>query len=819
MPTPFEIGFEANGEQSVKRAWETVAKGCEDAIRSLAKLTPESNKAEAAQRSLGQTSEKWVKALQTPFDAHLKRLSELQALRQNNTLTEAKYAEGIALSVKMMKEEEAAADKLGQAAKRVLSDQVTAQEVFNARLGELNVLRDNNLLTEQQYATAVAKARAELEAQDGTLKRIKADTDAAAASQAELNNLGSRIRSSLATPTSEYKKALDEANRALNAGEISEAEYAMAVDLARKNLDAQDQSLQANLRDAARIKSQAVPPQEQYATAIRKADELLKKNLITKKEYNAELIKQNELLKKAEAGESSFFETALSNTGAVLATVTGVGTVIAGVAAVAAQLRAEYDNLVNRQKSAADRQIDTAAAQHAAIAALGDDQDLNADQLTQEVLKISLDKQISPKVAFDAAAGGLSARAKLSSKEALDALSVAAEANPYSGVSETTQSLLDLKNRFGGDQVNKTTMPQLMGVLLGGQQASRVKDSTAFATQSIPAITQLGAFKDSLQSSTALVAAMSSSMNDAMGSTSGTAAVKLAKQLEIALPKLPDTMSRIKFVQSEEGNSLRKKFFSPGPGKMDIEAGAYKAVQELLSPGENSTKGNLEAALKAVPTTDTSESVFRKITQNQKSQAIQRVASVDRQYKVEEEAAQLSDAGGAAAGVNREGLLKFLKAMRASDVEQKYALAEFEIGTGLGERDPLEYAVKKLREKASAAAADKYEINYDESGQSGASGYRSATAQERLDAQQYSSAADRLSRLQNARGVRPDDPVAAQPVPLAAEAADRVVAALEKNTAATVENTNRPPVAKGPKPINKPTKPPASAALAAAGGR
>lgn len=804
-----DIVYNMDGQSTgVVRAWQAVNTSIEEMLRTVGDITPASVKAEAAQKSLGATAERWLKQMRTPLDDHLKRMQELQQLLQAGNITQHEYSKGIALSVAEMKRAEEASDTYGAAAKAVLAELVTPQERHNARLTQLNELRGLNKLTEDQYAAAVARANEQLAKEDTTLQSLLAD--------------GAKLRASLVTPQDEYAAALKRSNQLLAAGEISEAEYAAAVDLAKKNLDAQDQSLQAALRDAAKIKTLAVTPQEAYAKAIKNADDLLKKNLITKKEYNAELAHQEQLLKKAEAGESSFFATALGSSGQVLATITGVGTVIGGLALVVAQLKAEYDNLVQRQKTAADRQIDTAAAQHQAIAALGDDPTMNADQLTKHALDTSLSTGVIPKTIFDAQANAISAKAALSAQEALDAVSVAADANPYTGIAETAGSLLDLKNRFGGgDPLKNITMAQLMGVSIGGQQASRVKDPTAYATNAIPAITQLGAFKDTLQNSTALVAAFSTSMNDLTGASSGTAAIKLAKQLEIALPKLGTTMERIQYVQSPQGDALRKKFFSPGPGKMDIESGAYKSVQELLSPGDNKTKANLDAALKSVPSLDNAEAVYRKVSANQKAQEIQKVARLDRQYKVEAEAAQLADAAGAAASVNREGLIKFLTAMKASDIEQKFALAEFEFGTSLGEQDPLGFAIEKLKSKARIAAGDKTEfrnVGRDVMGFSGEAVLRPATAEEQEKSRQYSGAASRLERLQNARngGAAP----AVAEVPPVVKALDKVAQALEKNTKVTEQNTVKPPVVvKNQKPISQPTKTPKSAALAAPGGR
>ena len=807
-----DLTFGGDGSP-VKRAWEMSAEGCAEFINEVKKIVGASNAADNAQKQLGSTADRWLKQMETPLDSHLRRIGELQTLLQAGKIRQDQYTLGIQMSGKEMRAAEAAADTLGQTAKRILADQQSPQEQFNAKLEQYTELRKANKLTEDQFALAVSRARAAMEAQDAGLQSLKRDAE--------------KLRSSLVTPQNEYAAALQRANQLLQAEEISEAEYAAAVDKAKEALNAKDQALQKMLSHAKRIREDAVTPEEAHAKAIRLAKQALDQKLISQKEFDNELTKQNELLDKAQSKNKSFFDSALGKSGEVLATVTGIGTVIGGLAAVVGQLRAEYENLLERQKSAADRQLDTAAAQHGAIAALGNDATVSADQLTDRALQTSLATGVLPKTIFDAQQNALSSKAALAAEEALQAVEVAAEANPYSGISEISGSLLDLKNRFGGEggklstTLKDLTMPQLMGVSLGGQQASRVKDPTAYATNSIPAITQLGAYKNDLQQSTALVAAMSTSMNDLSGATSGTAMLKLAAQLRIALPNIEGTMNQIEFLQSEAGAKLRKKLLTKGPGGLDTESGAKMAVEELLSPGENQTKNNLKAAMASVPTVDNSEQLYRDISARQKSQAIQKLAAVDRQLKVETEVTALRDASGAMSSVNREGLANYLKQMKASSIEQQMVMAQYDAATQLGNVDPLDFTIKALRDRANNySVGTEYVGNYDESGR-GESSFTQSDEDKRK-ASEYMATADRLTRLQRARrGVpveeQPQPLPAAQPKPAVSETVAKdgisdLTAALKENTAATVANSKKPPFVLKRSATN-PTKTPVSAAL------
>lgn len=685
-----KVTYEMDGESTpIVRAWQNVNDAIQYMIRTTSNIAPATNKADQAQKSLGATATRWLNQIESPFQQHLRRLGELQDLRNANLISEKQYADGIALSVNQMKQAEAAQDTLGQAAKRVLAEQVTAQDVFNAKLEELNLLRKENRLTEEQYATAVQKAQHALDAQDVEL-------------QALLND-AAKIRQSMIKPQDEYAAALRRANQLLQAGEISEAEYAHAVDQAKEALDRQDESLQRSLRDAAKIKQAAVTPQQQYAEAIKNADTLLKKKLITQKEYDAELRRQNELLQQAQREQEGLSDSSTNGINQMLNALGGVGTEVAGLAGAAMLLKTEYQELRDAQKTAAERQLDTAASQRQAIFALGDDPTMSPQQMQEQAEMIAVKNGVQVKQVLDGVANALSSKAALTAADALSAIDTATEALPFEGATETAGSLLDMKNVFGG------THRELMGLSLGTQQASRVKDSASFMKNAVPSIVNVGRYGDSAVQASTLVAALSTAMTDLEGRSSGTAAEQLAKQLEVALPEaktgLKTTTDRIKYLQSEEGAKDRVKLIGDGKGKkgsLHVESGAYKAVQELLSAGENSTKANYEAAAAAVPKMDQAEAYYQKALDRVNSQALQIQSAIDRQNKVAKDLAALNDTEGGRAAIARQGLDDALKQSGDSWASRFVTARQMDYAEFTGSEDPQQFAARKMRERAQA---------------------------------------------------------------------------------------------------------------------
>lgn len=441
-------------------------------------------------------------------------------------------------------------------------------------------------------------------------------------------------------------------------------------------------------------------PQQKHNLRIQELNSLLKAGKLNQDQYNQSVARSTAEMNKQKAAQGNLFQSALGGAGQMLATLTGIGSVIALVSAAAAQLRAEYQNLVTVQKTAGDRQTDTATAQRAAIFALGDDPDMSPDDLAKAAEAAALKYGKTVGEVYKVYGNTLSARNKLSSREAISSGNLALEATPAEGAMEIGGSLLDMKNRFGG------TDEQQMGLSLAGQQASRVKDAAAYAQNIVPTIVQLGAYGDTAQQATALPNALTAAMDDLMGRQAATAAEKLAQQLEAHFPEsqtgLKTTTERLAHVQNDP--KARKKFWK----NASFESGSFKAMQEITSPGDNPTKQAYASAMSVIPEMGDADKYYQKMMGRVNAQPLQQIANVKRRYQAEEDVNYIKNIKGGLGGINREGLDKFLQSAGYSDAARKVATAGYELNSGFGTDGGSTAVVKKLNREADKLSADVY---------------------------------------------------------------------------------------------------------------
>lgn len=119
MPTPVEVGFEANGQQSVTRAWDVIKKGIEDNIRALAKIAPEAKAAEQAEKDLGKAAERWLQAVQTPQQRYNQKLTELQSLLKAGKLSQEQYNRAVSQTSAELRSATAEQHKFGIGGKAI----------------------------------------------------------------------------------------------------------------------------------------------------------------------------------------------------------------------------------------------------------------------------------------------------------------------------------------------------------------------------------------------------------------------------------------------------------------------------------------------------------------------------------------------------------------------------------------------------------------------------------------------------------------------------------------------------------------------------
>ncbi len=641
----------------------------------------------------------------TPLERFKAEVKNLAELFQAGAIDQDTYSRGVqrqndllAKAEQAMVKVDAAQQALQASGQQVFQQTRTPAEQYATTMARLNELLQKGAIDTDTFARAQLQAKTALDASDESLKRATADNQ-------RLEQAARRVFDSTRTPLEKYNAEMDHLDELLQKGKIDQDSYNRAAAQAVSILKSTDEGLKKVAADNQQLQQSGKAvwestrtPLEKYNAEVAKLDNLLKKQVISDETHRRAVEKQKQAYEQSEQAGKSFFGGISSGTLQALTAFTGIGSVIGGIAAICAVVRAEYDNLLQRQKTAADKQIDTAGAQRLAIMNLGTDKTYSADKLSQEIGGMSGLTGVSQKDLYAATASSLSARGNLSVKDSLDAVQTAATLIPDDpgGLSTLAGSLLDLQKKSGGSS------KQNAGMMIGGMQASRVVNMQSYAKNVIPAVFQLQDFGDTQQESMALMATLTQSMGDVEGSTAGTASIQLAKQLQQALPKMKSTTERIRYLQSEQGAGLRKKLLGSGKtaGTLVGEAKAYTTYQGLLSGNADSTQRQLyETSFGAVPTADQGEAIFNNTLSSVNSQGIQQTAKVSRALGTAAERASMRDLQGGMSGATREGLQKLLQAQGVSKTAQNFIGTQFDAATQLGGQNPLEFAAKEAERR------------------------------------------------------------------------------------------------------------------------
>jgi hypothetical protein len=311
-----DLSFGGDGSP-LKKAWQLGAEGCAEFITEVKKIVGASNAADAAQKQLGDTANRWLKQMETPLDSHLRRMGELQTVLQAGRISQNDYAKGIALSVAQMREAEAAADTLGQTAKRVLAEQQSPQDQFNAKLAQFTELKTANKLTEEQFAKAVDRATAAMQGQDVELQSL-------------LRHAAS-IRAAMVTPQEQYADRIARAKNALSAELITETLFAAECQAATEALDAQNEELQKLIALGARIKAALVTPLQDYNNKLKEYKQALDAGTISQREHSRIVSKLKSDYEAAHGASSKFGRDSKSGADASTTSLRGMVSTVAAL--------------------------------------------------------------------------------------------------------------------------------------------------------------------------------------------------------------------------------------------------------------------------------------------------------------------------------------------------------------------------------------------------------------------------------------------------------------------------------------------------------
>lgn len=638
-------------------------------------------------------------------------------------------------------------------AKAVLEGLLTPQQRYQQSLEKLASLHSRGLITVEQYLAAMNKEKTALDASDPALQR-------AIERKRQLEAAGRQLTESTRTAGEKYRVEVARLNDLLNAGTISQETHSRAVRKAREDLlqasghvskrtqaeaALAEQLKQTEARErergetVRRVLASIQTPQERYNAELKKLTTLRGENRLSEDQYAA-------AVKRAKGELDASNES--TNRGADLATMfagklVGVAAAVGGIAAIAARLRAEYDDLLQRQGKAADSQITLAAAQRSAVFNLGSDESLSPKDMTDELSQISKKTGVREELATKVFSDMLSARGGMKARDVLPRLESVLNAAPdQSGLPVLGGATMSLGTEFG------LTGDQSLGFMLQTQAASPVVSLESLAHHSVPAIVSTSKFGDSPEQAAELVAGLASAGKDSRGAESGTAAVQLADRLEKVLPKMKSTAERLEAVRKSK--SLQAKVFADSFGEAK-----YKPIfRELLTGSEDAPAVQAyRSAQSAIQSPQEAAPVLAGLLDQYGKLPLSGTAQAQRTLDAEANRMRNADLFGGQSHVIRKGLEDVMEADNVSKTIRDLVLTKYDATTQLGNTAPLEAGITELRRQADEKLNPMQMVPTIGVGEF--SGYisepRSATAEEKRSGQSLSGLADTLQRLLDAQ--------------------------------------------------------------------
>jgi hypothetical protein len=310
----------------------------------------------------------------------------------------------------------------------------------------------------------------------------------------------------------------------------------------------------------------------------------------------------------------------------VVGALTGVGSAVGGILAIAYQLKAEYQALVARQKEAADAQVSHYESVQRAGKAYGAKTSQEVDALNRRVIGGA--NGVKPSDLLLAIESGISASGDVDKDDVVQMVLESARRAPEMSLSRR-QALVTgaLMTKKGFPEM---TTDQALAVTEQSFIAARTEDVTDFGKNVAPGVAQMAAFgggKDSHQYLTSLAIAMGQRSGDPTGRRSMNATINMLKQVKEETlaaglvgpdasveeqinavrgsPELQDKLLGV-FAEAEGGadwktklEAMRANKRSRGDlgGDLHGEAKSFIAMVEMLSPGANKTKAEFESAM------------------------------------------------------------------------------------------------------------------------------------------------------------------------------------------------------------------------------
>lgn len=436
-----------------------------------------------------------------------------------------------------------------------------------------------------------------------------------------------------------------------------------------------------------------------------------------------------------------------------LTAVTGVGSVVGGLAAAAAQLRREYETILQRQKTAADRQVNFADSLSQAIRNAGGL--LSGAEVEKSTLGISERTGVEPAKVAQALGAALSARGATNKQQAQEAITATGAALKFApeldaeGAASLAGVAIDVSKRFGVSPQKAIGFIQNVGGL------ARVTDLPNLVQNVAPAVNNLTQFGFSPQEAGSLVTTLTQGTGDFSGNLSSTAALAFADSLRERFPgenprdvinKLrADPALRSAFL--EGGKIGGKKFGAASLGK----GKAKPTIEQILEEG-TLFASQFDEGIGKIGTFEDGGKTYQDTLREINSVATVQNARIQRYLKTGAQQLSIVDISGGLASISREGLEDALKSSGASDLDLKFARTAFEFDGGLSENAPTDRVTEILRQRADYLSRTTDFVSNGSAGVGAGGGFevpRTPTEQETQMAQILSRLATAIETLTN----------------------------------------------------------------------
>lgn len=341
-------------------------------------------------------------------------------------------------------------------------------------------------------------------------------------------------------------------------------------------------------KDEAKAAKEAAEAQKAHSAALKEAEAVVRKNETASERFAREIERLNKLRDKgvlsaqdharAVEGEQKKMASGAETSTRFASSLEGVAgkmvTAVAGFAsmtAVVQGLRAEYENLLEKQGKSKDAQLSLAAEQEALLMNLGG---ANAGQVTGQIRDLSKRSGVREVDVTRAVNEAMAARGDLDVGSIIQAVGTATKVRKFAPqeLAGLAAATIDTQKQTGlGTDAS-------LGFLLQMQAQSRTKNLQALATNFTPAVGGVMQFGADRQTAGAMLAALSHGMGDTQGAMSATAAIQLSKQLREFGGGAPiaQTMQAL-----QQNAALRQQFL----GGASFEAKALPAIESLLGGG------------------------------------------------------------------------------------------------------------------------------------------------------------------------------------------------------------------------------------------